>query len=101
MFILLDDRNTVIEINKSIKQQEDGSILVGKHLVYNDENLSIVEVDNVPIDILPMKYFYIYGEFVLNTNWINPYSDEDVDKLKQEVKQLNETVDYILTEGLE
>ena len=28
------------------------------------------------------------SQFVLNPNFVNPYSDKDVDQLKQEVKQL-------------
>ena len=88
MYILLDDRNTVIEINLNIVRQENNNILVGNHLIYEENDMKIVEVDNVPIDILPMKYFYIDGEFVLNPNFVNPYSDKDVDQLKQEVKQL-------------
>ena len=90
MFLVLNDRNKIIAISKAVTELEDGGIKLNNGLILCDDNLTITEVDSIPNEIKEEKYFYINNEFVLNPNWKEPYSEEDVDKLKQEVKELTE-----------
>lgn len=92
MYLLLNDRNMIIEINSSIKLQDDGTIIVGKYLVVDEVGMSIVKVDEVPIDIIPWKYFYINGEYELNPNWEESKLSQKVTELEKDNESLNETI---------
>jgi hypothetical protein len=35
------------------------------------DNFTLVEVETLPLDVIPDKYFYIDGEFIANPNYTN------------------------------
>jgi hypothetical protein len=35
------------------------------------DNFTLVEVETLPLDVIPDKYFYIDGEFIPNPNYTN------------------------------
>ena len=92
MFLLLDDRNKIKEISNMAIRLEDNTIKIADNLIIGNKEYSIVEVDNVPIEIIPEKYFYINGEYELNTNWEESQLSEKVNVLEKDNESLNEAI---------
>lgn len=103
MKLLLDSRGMVLSINENIVAKiEDGFKIWDTGNVYmSDNGYSCVEAENISLDIIPQKYFYIDGEFILNPNWIN--TPDEISKLqaenaalKSELSLLQEVVNEML-----
>lgn len=76
MFILsCIDNNLIIDIVDSYSIF-DGSIDIIKnseeYIYINQERFIINEVQSIPEGVIPQKYFYINGEFILNENYNPP-----------------------------
>lgn len=104
MKLLLDSRKLILAIDDNIElvnHEGYAKWKIGKYSYYLDEDYTLEEVENVPIDIIANKYFFIEGEFVLNPNWSN--TPEDIAKLqaentslKSELSLLQEVVNEML-----
>nr|WP_295681489.1 hypothetical protein [uncultured Lachnoclostridium sp.]DAD92270.1 MAG TPA: hypothetical protein [Siphoviridae sp. ctQ0C17] len=104
MKLLLDSRKLILAMDDVIDFVTHESYekwKVGMFSYYMDNNYTLEEVDEVPIDIVANKYFFIDGEFVVNPNWRNTPEDiskiqEDNAKLKSELSLLQEVVNEML-----
>ncbi|ABX43303.1 hypothetical protein [Lachnoclostridium phytofermentans] len=83
MKLLLDSRKLIIAISTEITFgtfEGEEKWKVG-NIYYIDNWFTVTDVDDVPIDVIPNKYFYIDGEFVLNPNWAN--APEDISEINK------------------
>ncbi|WP_029502484.1 hypothetical protein [Lachnoclostridium phytofermentans] len=104
MKLLLDSRKLILAIDENIEFVTHEGLAkwkIGETTYYLDNNFSVEELIDIPFDIIPIKYFYIDGEFVLNPNWSN--TPEDISKLqaenaslKSELSLLQEVVNEML-----
>lgn len=109
MFLLLDSMNKIIYISKSMEKSKDefgyDIIKVSPNLYYQDEGYSIIEVETVPIEVIPEKYFYIDGEYVLNPNYIDDSMiaeyEQRVSTLQEMTATLEESIDELTQENLD
>lgn len=74
MKLLLDSRKLIRYINTDIAFGiwDDTDIQkwrIGNYYVIGDD-FTLVEVETLPLDVIPDKYFYIDGEFVANPNYV-------------------------------
>jgi hypothetical protein len=74
MKLLLDSRNLIRYINTDIELGvwDDTNIQkwrIGNYYVIG-EDFTLVEVETLPLDVIPDKYFYIDGEFIANPNYV-------------------------------
>ncbi len=99
MKILLDDRGLILVISNDIEFGTfDGEEKwkVGNGMYFIDNNFTMVEVDSVPVEVIPDKYYYIDGEFVLNPNYSNPSEMEaKVTELEDLLLASDEAVVYL------
>ena len=93
MFLLLDDRNKIKEISNMAIRLEDDTIKIADNLIIGNKEYVIVEVDNVPIEIIPEKYFYIDGEYTLNTNYIDDSMIAEYEQRVSTLQELNATLE--------
>lgn len=104
MKLLLDSRKLILAIDDNIElvnHEGYDKWKIGKYSYYLDEDYTLEEVDEVPVDVIPDKYFFINGEFIINPNWSN--TPEDIAKLqaenaslKSELSLLQEVVNEML-----
>lgn len=95
MKLLLDSRKLILAISEKIDfviHEDMEKWRIGEYSYYMDNNYSVEEVLDVPIFVVPDKYFYIDEEFILNPNWSNA---------PDEIKELNKRIDAILLEKAE
>lgn len=76
MKMLLDERNKILFITSFAEygvwdEPNVNKWKIGANEYTLDNNYSVAEVDEVPIDVIPGKYFFIDGSFVTNPNFIN------------------------------
>jgi len=85
MKLLIDKNNIIIDIGDIILLDEKIYNKTKKTMYRNLYN--IIEVDNIPSDILPQKNKYINGEFSLNENYIEPITTIPEKPLKTTYKK--------------
>lgn len=84
MKILVDKRNLVLAIDSDIvfgTFEGEEKWKIGTNAYYIDNGFQVIDA-NVPEKVIPMKYFYINNEFVLNENWSN--TPEEISILQKE-----------------
>lgn len=104
MKLLLDNRGLILAFGSDIElvtHEGYDKWKIGMFSYYIDDNYTLEEIDEVPVDVIANKYFFIEGEFVLNPNWSN--TPEDIAKLqaenaslKSEISLLQEVVNEML-----
>lgn len=95
MKLLLDSRKLILAIDEVIEFcifEDMQKWKVGSNAYYIDNGFTSEEVLDIPIDVTPLKYFYIDGEFVLNPNWNNT---------PEEIKTINENIDTLVLQRAE
>ena len=74
MKLLLDSRNLIRYIDTNIvfgiwDDTNTPKWRVGNYYVIGND-FTLVEVETLPLDVIPDKYFYIDGNFVVNPNYV-------------------------------
>lgn len=95
MKLLLDSRRLILAINNDIELVNHEGYekwKIGTLLYYMNNDYILEEVDDVPIDIIANKYFFINGEFVINPNWSN---------VPEEIQEMNKRINEILLKKAE
>jgi len=96
MKLLLDNRNLILVISNDIEFgtfEGEEKWKVGNKMYFIDDDFSVAEVESVPVEVIPDKYFYIDGEFVLNPNYSNPSEMEaKVEELEELLLASDEAV---------
>lgn len=90
MDLLLDSRKKIMAIDNNITFgvfDEPIEKWKAGNIYFIDCNYTKVSNIEVPIDIIPNKYFYIDGSFVIDPNYNN--SSMEVSELKQQLSGLN------------
>ena len=76
MKLLIDNRGLIVFIGVNIEFGIFDEPNVEKWKIDNcyaiDSGYTLVEVESIPLEVIPGKYFYIDGEFTLNPNYSNP-----------------------------
>ena len=96
MYLLLDARGLILAISSVVEygtfENEKKWKLDNGYVIGN--NLTTVNLDNVPIEIMPMKHYYINGEFMNNPNYTSPNEQElNIQDLKEENSLLKAQVE--------
>lgn len=95
MKLLLDSRKLILAIDEVIEFgifEDMQKWKVGSNAYYIDNGFMLEEVLDIPIDIIPNKYYLIDGEFILNPNWINT---------PEEIKTINKQIDSLVLQRAE
>ena len=88
MKLLVDKyTNTVIDIVENATMVSNG-IDVGKCIYGDYKNINIINIQNIPKEVVPQKYKYINDEFSLNENYHEPFDSEQ--KIKEQTEKINE-----------
>ena len=86
MRLVLDSMDRVIAISK-IAEPTPCGVKIGSNMIYGE--LYICEIDSVPDEVQPYKYFYRNGAFSADPTLINI---DDVYAIKSEVEKINARV---------
>ena len=79
MKLLLDNRKLILHIWEGIEfgtYDGEEKWKVSEYLYMIDNGYTCVEITDVPLEVIPEKYFYIDNEFVINPNYVNPSEQE-------------------------
>ena len=98
MYILIDSEGTLRAIGSSMTEDtnEQGVIWVNG-AGYGLVGQRIVEVVDIPEFVIPDKYKYVDGEFVINENYRN--SDEEIQLLREQQALMQTALDDIILNG--
>lgn len=100
MFILLNEKNEVIEAVDTVSRDGNGLLTTkGEFECYYPKELFDVEVSSIPEDFKPSYYLYEEGKFNLNPNYVS-YKDPII-ALEEEVLRLkadNETLKLMVAD---
>ena len=87
MFILTDSDEVLVAIgNEVVENNEEQGVICINGVHYGLVDQMVWELENIPEHIVPDKYKYVDGEFIINENY-KPYVD--VETL---VEQQNSTI---------
>ena len=94
MYLLLDDRCTILAISEMCDKVDIGWRL-NKNAIYKSATATRVEVDYVPPDVIPKKYQYRDGAFSISSIWEEPVNDvkvlaENFDNLNADMAKIKE-----------
>ena len=97
MYILIDSEGTLRAIGSSITEDtnEQGVIWVNG-AGYGLAGQRIVEVVDIPEFVIPDKYKYVDGEFVINENYID---SSKIEAMQEQIDQLTIMLGDALLEG--
>lgn len=96
MKLLLDEKNTIMCINENIITSDlyDGRYYVkSEDAVYPIES-KLVEVETIPLNVKCVKYKYENGNFVINSDFVEPIDIEET------VRQQQLIIDQLLIDSL-
>lgn len=97
MKLLLSNRNLILAIDPVIEfgvfDEPTEKWKVGNSYAL-DNGYSATEVDTVPIEVIPHKYFFIDGVFVKNPNYID--AGETENKIQSLETELQTTQQFVL-----
>lgn len=96
MFLILDDLKKIVHISKmaeKVKKNDIDYIKVNSNNAILDVGYEIVEVEEIPIEIIPEKYMYIDGEYSLNPGWVNPNANEEYEQRISALQEANATLE--------
>ena len=75
MFILTDSDGVLVAIgNEVVESNEEQGVICINGAHYGLVGQKVWEIENIPEHIVPDKYKYIDGEFIINENY-RPYAD--------------------------
>ena len=85
MYILIDAENVLITMSKDVTEDSTEQGVVWMNGAgYGLTGQQVLEIENIPEYVVPDKYKYVNGEFIINTE----YRDEaDLETRLQEVDQ--------------
>jgi len=90
MFILTDSDGVVLAIgNEVIESSEEQGVVCINGACYGLIGQKVWEIENIPEHIVPDKYKYIDGEFIINENY-RPYVD--IEPLLNQIDLLEGTI---------
>ena len=95
MFILTDSDGVLVAIgNEVVESSEEQGVVCINGACYGLVGQKVWEIENIPEHIVPDKYKYINGEFIINENY-RPYVD--VETLVEQQNLLEGTIAEIMT----
>ena len=95
MYLLLDDANTILLITQTCKKTSIGW-QVNKNMIIRKPDATLVEVDEVPDYVEPMKYRYMDGVFSISPHWVEPVNE--MAELKKQVETLTSELNQVNTD---
>lgn len=90
MFILTDSDGVLVAIgNEVVESNEEQGVICINGVHYGLVGQMVWELENIPEHIVPDKYKYVDGEFIINENY-KPYVD--VETLSNQIDLLEGTI---------
>jgi hypothetical protein len=90
MFILTDSDGVLVAIgNEVVESNEEQGVICINGAHYGLVGQMVWELENIPEHIVPDKYKYVDGEFIINENY-KPYVD--VETLSNQIDILEGTI---------
>lgn len=74
--VFKNENNVITTFAEEVIEYNDKFFKVGG-CFFEKKYFSYAEVDNVPEEVIPEKYCYVNGEFVLNPDWVEPEEPEE------------------------
>ena len=90
MFILTDSDGVLVAIgNEVVESSEEQGVVCINGACYGLVGQMVWELENIPEHIVPDKYKYVDGEFIINENY-KPYVDTET--LSNQIDLLEGTI---------
>jgi hypothetical protein len=97
MFILTDSDGVLVAIgNEVVEDKHEQGVVWINGAGYGLDGQQIYEVDNIPEYVVPNKYKYVDGEFIINENY-KPYVDVEtlVEQQSSTISNLSNQMDLL------
>ena len=101
MIILTNSNDVIIAIgDEIIEDVEEQGVVWINGAGYGLDGQKVYEVENIPEHVIPDKYKYVEGEFVLNENYINTNDEKQNLQSIQELETRTSDLEVMLAEIL-
>jgi hypothetical protein len=95
MFILTDSDGVLVAIgNEVVESDEEQGVICINGVHYGLVGQMVWELESIPEHIVPDKYKYVNGEFIINENY-KPYVD--IETLSNQIDLLEGTIAELMT----
>ena len=94
MFVITRSKDNVIEgLSSTVTTLETDYIKTDRNVVMNPKNVTLHEIDNLPVNIERIKYCYTEEKgFYVNPDWVEPEVEDPIqeyrDQLASEVSEI-------------